>query len=84
MAPMWRLITELRRIIRYTTTGAPTPITTHILGNKEPRPIRIHITTIRITIIPTTTIHTIASPVITITTITTTVINPLFLTLNLY
>ena len=78
MAPMWRLITVLRRTIPYTTTGAPTQITTHILGNKEPRPIRIHITTIRITIIPTTTIHTIASPVITITTITTTDINPFF------
>lgn len=81
---MWRLITELRRTIPYTTTGAPPRITTHIPGNKVPRPIRIHITTIHITIIPTTTIHIIASPVITITTITITDINPFFLTLNLY
>jgi hypothetical protein len=80
---MWRLITVPPRIIRYTTTGAPTRITTHILGNKVPRPTRIHITTIRITIIPTTTIHTIASPVITITTITTTDIESFLLTSNL-
>lgn len=80
---MWRLITELRRTIPYTTTGAPTRITTPTPVNKGRRPIRIHITTIRITIIPTTTIHTTASPVITITTITITDINPFFLTLNL-
>ena len=78
MAPMWRLITVLPRIIRYMTTGAPTRITIPTPGNKVPRPTRIHITTIRITIIPTTTIHTIANPVITITTITITDINPLF------
>lgn len=60
------------------TIGAPTRITIHIQGNKERRPIRIHITTIRITIIPTTTIHITASPVITLTTITIIDINPFF------
>ena len=80
---MWRLITELRRTTPYTTTGAPTQITTHTQENRARKPIRIHITTIRITIIPTTTIHTIANPVITITTITITDINPFFFNLFL-
>lgn len=78
MAPMWRLITELRRTIPYTTTGAPTRITTPTPVNKGRRPIRIHITTIRITLNQAFPVQVI------ITTITTiTVIETLFLTFNL-
>ena len=47
---MWRLITELRRTIPYTTTGAPTRITTPTQENRARKPIRIRTTTIRITL----------------------------------
>ena len=64
---MWRHITEQPPIKLYMTTGAPTRIITHILGNKGPRPIPIRIITIPIIANPAITNRHTTTTIITIT-----------------